>query len=180
MGVVDADLGLNLPDFRAAERTFQLLSQVSGRAGRADTPGSVLIQTLTPRHPVLQAVTTHDYETFFHYEIQARAELGYPPFGRLALLRLSGPDEAELNALAENLAATGRPLAREVGGGLELLGPVPSPIAKLKDRYRIQFLIRSPNVALRHQLLTRWLPGARATLPAGVRLSVDVDPYHLL
>ncbi len=180
VGVVDADLGLNLPDFRAAERTFQLLSQVSGRAGRADTPGSVLIQTLTPRHPVLQAVTTHDYETFFHYEIQARAELGYPPFGRLALLRLSGPDEAELNALAENLAATGRPLAREVGGGLELLGPVPSPIAKLKDRYRIQFLIRSPNVALRHQLLTRWLPGARATLPAGVRLSVDVDPYHLL
>ena len=180
VGVVDADLGLNLPDFRAAERTFQLLSQVSGRAGRAEAPGTVLVQTLTPRHPVLQAVAAHDYEAFFEHEIQARAELGYPPFGRLALIRLSGPDEAELNHLAETLAEIGRPLARELGPGLDLMGPVPSPIAKIKDRYRVQFLIRSSSVTTRHQLLSQWLPKARAALPAGLRLAVDVDPYHLL
>ncbi len=181
VGVVDADLGLNLPDFRAAERTFQLLSQVSGRAGRADRPGQVLVQTLTPRHPVLQAVAAHDYEAFFAHEIAVRAELGYPPFARLALVRLSGPDEAELAGLAEEAGRLGRPPEmKPEAPGLELMGPVPSPLARLKNRYRFQFLVRAGEVAARHRFLEAWLPRVRALLPPGVRLAVDIDPYHLL
>ena len=180
VGVIDADMGLNLPDFRAAERTFQLLSQVSGRAGRADRPGSVLIQTLIPRHPVLQAVVDHDYESFFASEIEVRAELRYPPFARLALIRLTGPDESELLALSERAGDLGRPLAAQAGAGLDFMGPVPSPLAKVKDRYRFQFLVRAENVTLRHDFLKAWLPEVRKTLAAGVRLLVDIDPYHLL
>ncbi|MDR0882152.1 MAG: primosomal protein N' [Candidatus Adiutrix sp.] len=179
VGVVDADLGLNLPDFRAAERTFQLLSQVSGRAGRADRPGTVLIQTLTPGHPVLQAVADHDYESFFTSEIAVRRELGYPPFRRLALIHLSGPDEPELVRLAEKARTLGRPLAEE-WAGLQLMGPVPSPLARLKDRFRYQFLIRADSVARRHQFLEKWLPITRSLLPAGIRLTVDIDPYNLM
>jgi len=181
VGVVDADLGLNLPDFRAAERTFQLLSQVSGRAGRADRPGQVLIQTLTPRHPVLQAVAEHDYEAFFASEIQVRAELGYPPFSRLALIRFSGPDEAETARLAEQAAEQARPLLAGLAeGDLELMGPVPSPLARIKDRFRFQFMLRAQNVTVRHRFLTAWLPPVREKLPEGLRLAVDIDPYSLL
>lgn len=181
VGVVDADLGLNLPDFRAAERTFQLLSQVSGRAGRADRPGLVLIQTLTPRHPVLKAVAEHDYEAFFASEIQVRSELGYPPFSRLALIRFSGPDEAETARLAEEAAEQARPLLSGLAeGDLELMGPVPSPLARIKDRFRFQFMLRAQNVTVRHNFLSAWLPPVREKLPPGLRLAVDIDPYHLL
>ena len=180
VGVVDADLGLNLPDFRAAERTFQLLSQVSGRAGRAEAPGTVLIQTMTPGHPVLRAVADHDYEAFFSSEINTRAELGYPPFGRLAMVRLSGPHEETLVRLAEEAGRSGRELLADFETGLDLLGPVPSPVAKIKDRYRYQLLVQSTTVALRHRFLERWLPGLRSGLPREVRLVVDVDPYHLM
>lgn len=180
VGVVDADLGLNLPDFRASERTFQLLSQVSGRAGRAEAPGTVLIQTMTPGHPVLKAVADHDYEALFQSEITARAELGYPPFGRLALIRLSGPHEETLARLAEEAARTGRELLDGGEPGLDLLGPVPSPIAKIKDRYRYQLLVQSPAVAPRHRFLEQWLPRLRSGLPREIRLVVDVDPYNLM
>ncbi len=178
VGVVDADLGLNLPDFRAAERTFQLLSQVAGRAGRAEAPGTVYIQTLTPGHPVLRAAADHDYETFFASEIEARAELGYPPFTRLALIRLTGPDEETLIRLTDRAAELGRAPAREAG--LDLLGPVPSPIARIKDRYRYQFLLRAPDAAGRHTFLADWLPQVRGMLPPEVRLIVDIDPYQLM
>jgi len=180
VGVVDADLGLNLPDFRAAERTFQLLSQVSGRAGRADRPGLVLIQTLTPRHPVLKAVAGHDYEAFFASEIQIRAELGYPPFSRLALIRLNGPDEAETARLAEEAGRLARPILSEMKAQVELMGPVPSPLARVKDRFRFQFMLRAQNVTVRHRFLAGWLPLIRAKLPLSLRLAVDIDPYHLL
>ena len=180
VGVVDADLGLNLPDFRAAERTFQLLSQVSGRAGRAEAPGTVLIQTMTPGHPVLRAVAEHDYEAFFRSEIEVRAELGYPPFGRLAMVRLSGPHEETLARLAEAAGQAGREILTGFEPGLELLGPVPSPVVKIKDRYRYQILVQSPTVALRHRFLEQWLPKLRSGLPGEIRLVVDIDPYHLM
>ena len=180
VGVVDADMGLNLPDFRAAERTFQLLSQVAGRAGRAEAPGTVLIQTLNPRHPVLLAAAAHDYETFFTDEIEARAELGYPPFSRLALIRFSGPDEMLLAEAAEKARDLAFPAGGGLDPGLELLGPVPSPVAKIKDRYRYQLLIRAASTALRHRFLAGWLPAAKAAMPAEIRLTVDIDPYHLM
>ncbi|KXS55807.1 MAG: hypothetical protein AMR96_06240 [Candidatus Adiutrix intracellularis] len=180
VGVIDADLGLNLPDFRAAERTFQLLSQVAGRAGRAVRPGQVLIQTLTPRHPVLKAVADHDYESFFQFEIGVRAELGYPPFGRLALIRLSGPDEMAVCSVAEVAAGPGRIWAKKLGPGLELMGPVPSPMARIKDQYRFQFLVRAAGVGKRELFLKKWLPEVRKGLVPGQRLILDIDPYHLL
>lgn len=180
VGVIDADLGLNLPDFRAAERTFQLLSQVAGRAGRAASPGQVLIQTLMPRHPVLKAVADHDYESFFQSEIGVRAELGYPPFGRLALIRLSGPDEMTVCSVAETAARPGRIWAEKLGPGLELMGPVPSPLARIKDQYRFQFLVRAAGVGKRELFLEKWLPEVRKGLIPGQRLILDIDPYHLL
>ncbi len=179
VGVVDADLGLNLPDFRASERTFQLLSQVSGRAGRASAPGQVLIQTMAPGHPVLKAVTGHDYEEFYQGEIEARAELGFPPFSRLALIRLAGPDEKLTAELAERGAGLARPLL-DGAEDMDLFGPVPSPIAKIKDMYRYQFQARAGSVAARRAFLLAWLPALKAILPRNVRLTVDVDPYNLL
>lgn len=179
VGVVDADLGLNLPDFRAAERTFQLLSQVSGRAGRSATPGQVIIQTMVPAHPVLQAVAGHDYEKFYRQEIEVRAELGFPPFSRLALIRLSGPDEQVTAQLAAKAAELAQPLLAGTGD-LDLFGPAPSPIAKLKDLYRYQFQVRAASVAVRRSFLSAWLPPLRALLPQNVRLALDIDPYNLL
>ena len=180
VGVVDADLGLNLPDFRAAERTFQLLSQVAGRAGRAKAPGTVLIQTFNPRHPVLLTVTEHDYEAFFTSEIEARAELGFPPFSRLALIRYSGPEETSLAEIAQKTRELAAPILADISPEMELMGPIPSPMARLKDLFRYQLLIRSTSNEARHRFLSLWLPLVRAILPQGIRLAVDVDPYHLL
>ncbi|MDR1920583.1 MAG: primosomal protein N', partial [Candidatus Adiutrix sp.] len=181
VGVVEADLGLNLPDFRASERTFQLISQVAGRAGRANTPGTVLIQTMNPSHYALTAAAAHDYETFFKNEINIRAELGYPPFARLALARLTGPDESRMMRLADEAGEIGRLILRETGeAGVELLGPAPSPMARLKDNYRFQIMVRAETVSSRRAFLTLWLPKIRAVLPSWARLTVDIDPYHLL
>ncbi|UQZ88759.1 primosomal protein N' [Deltaproteobacteria bacterium Smac51] len=179
VGVVDADLGLNLPDFRAAERTFQLLSQVAGRAGRSDTPGRVLVQTMVPGHPVLQAVAHHDYEEFYQQEIEVRAELGFPPFSRLALIRISGPDETHTAELAAKGADLARLLMKDMDD-LDLFGPAPSPIARIKDLYRYQFQVRAGTVATRRKFLEAWLPRLRAIIPPNVRMIVDIDPYQLL
>ncbi|MDR2934602.1 MAG: primosomal protein N', partial [Candidatus Adiutrix sp.] len=180
VGVVDADLGLNLPDFRAAERTFQLLSQVAGRAGRGAAPGTVLIQTLNPRHHVLKAAAAHDYRAFFQAEIEARRELGYPPFSRLALIRFSGPEAAEAEAAAAEAAEQGRRLAAESGARLEILGPAPAPLARLKEQYRFQLLVRGATAEARRLFLAAWLPLAEKAAPPGLKLTADIDPYHFL
>jgi primosomal protein N' (replication factor Y) len=181
VGVVEADLGLNAPDFRAAERTFQLLSQVSGRAGRRDRPGQVLIQTLNPDHYALQAAKEHDYEGFYAAEIEHREKLGYPPFGRLALIRLSGPEEKATEDWAEKAAQKGRDLITHLTTpGLEVLGPAPAPIARLRDRYRFQILVRAADHPSRSRLLGPWLTDLRQTLPKTLILTVDVDPYHMM
>ncbi|MDR2725400.1 MAG: primosomal protein N' [Candidatus Adiutrix sp.] len=178
VGVVDADLGLNLPDFRAAERTFQLLTQVAGRAGRGAVPGTVIVQTLNPRHPALRAAAAHDYRAFFQSEIQARRELGYPPFSRLALIRFSGPEAPAVEAAAEAAAAAGRDLA--AGPGLEILGPAPAPLVRLREQYRFQILIRGATAEARRRFLAAWLPLAEKATPAGLKLTADIDPYHFL
>jgi primosomal protein N' (replication factor Y) len=178
VGVVDADLGLNLPDFRAGERTFQLLTQVAGRAGRGAVPGKVLIQTLNPRHPVLLAAAAHDYRAFFQAEIEARRELGYPPFSRLALIRFSGPEAPAAEAAAEAAAESGRRLAAESDAPLEILGP--APLARLREQYRFQLLIRGATAEARRRFLAAWLPLAEKTTPAGLKLTADIDPYHFL
>ncbi|MDR0548443.1 MAG: primosomal protein N' [Deltaproteobacteria bacterium] len=181
VGVVEADLGLHSPDFRAAERTFQLLSQVSGRAGRRERPGQVLIQTLCPNHIALTAAKDHDYLGFYQEESANRKELGLPPFGRLALIRIVGPDNKTVEKLASKAADIARSLiARLEIKGLELLGPAPAPHVKLRDKWRYQMLVRAGDHRERSRLLNLWLPKFRASLPAEVILVVDVDPYHLL
>ncbi|MDR1578697.1 MAG: primosomal protein N' [Deltaproteobacteria bacterium] len=181
VGVVEADLGLNAPDFRAAERTFQLLSQVAGRAGRRERPGQVIIQTANPEHYALVAARDHDYEGFYREEIGYRQELGYPPFGRMALIRLAGPEEKPLENLAETAAKIARNLASRLNiPGLEIMGPAPAPVAKLRARYRFQIMVRANDHDGRRQLLDSWLPRFRKSLPEGIIMTVDVDPYSVM
>jgi primosomal protein N' (replication factor Y) len=181
VGVVDADVGLSLPDFRAAERTFQLLSQVAGRAGRAGKPGRVLIQTLNPDHYSIVSARSHDYPSFYASEAALRRELGLPPFGRLALLRFTGPDEARAEDASERAAGDLRALISErPGAGLSLLGPATSPVGRLKERFRFQMMLRADTSAARGEILAAFAPLCRKTLPKSVALAVDVDPYHLM
>jgi primosomal protein N' (replication factor Y) len=187
VGVVAADLALHLPDFRAAERTFQLLTQVAGRAGRGATPGRVVIQSFVPDHYAIRPVRSHDYEAFYAEEIAHRRALRYPPWGRLALVVVSGSDAAPAEAGAARLAESARlELTRgasEAPPGpdeaCEVLGPAPAPLARLRDRYRFQLLLRSTSEAM-------LLRGARAVLresaklPSTLRTTVDVDPMNML
>jgi len=176
-----ADLSLNLPDFRAAERTFQLLSQVAGRAGRGKEPGRVIIQTYTPDHYAFQHVLSHDYKSFFAAEIEFRRALSYPPFSRLIHLRLEGPRAEEVEARAKMLGEWLREKLRrdpKSQGSLEILGPAPAPIGKLRDRYRWQILLKGKKTKALREFAAEaqtFLPAARHT-----RLHIDVDPYNML
>jgi primosomal protein N' (replication factor Y) len=181
VGALLADLSLNLPDFRAGEKTFQLLNQVAGRSGRGDDPGTVIIQTYTPDHYAIQHLVHHDYAGFFASEIEFRRALNYPPFSRLVCLRLEGLKVEEVEAKARTLAATlhdklaKNPAIREA---VEILGPAPAPIEKLRNRYRWQLLLKGRKTLTLLELAKH----ARATLPRSrsVRLHVDVDPYNML
>ena len=181
VGAILADLSLNLPDFRAVERTFQLLSQVAGRAGRGKEPGRVIIQTYAPDHYAFPHIISHDYKGLFASEIEFRRALNYPPFSRLAHLRIEGPQSQQIEAKAKMLGEELR--ARREGNGLfrekiEILGPARAPIMKLRGRYRWQILLKgksgSPLLAFAGQ--------ARAIFPASRtdRLYIDVDPYNML
>jgi primosomal protein N' (replication factor Y) len=174
VGVLNADAALSLPDFRAAERTFQLLVQVAGRAGRSDTRGRVLIQTRKPDHPAITFAVTHDVKGFAQAELDARRELAYPPFSRLALVRFDAIDEAHARSEAERIA---RIAQRASEDGAEILGPAPAPLARLRNRYRYRFLIRSNDRAKLRQVL---LAVARTVVDRRVRMTIDVDPVSML
>jgi primosomal protein N' (replication factor Y) len=181
VGALLADLSLNLPDFRAAERTFQLLSQVAGRSGRGDDPGRVLVQTFAPDHYAIQYLINHDYKGFFEVEMEFRRALNYPPFSRLVGLRLDGPKLAEVEKQAKTLAAKLRELqvrAPNYRDQIEVLGPAPAPIEKLRNRYRWQLLLKgkqSSNLLEFSRQARRLVPWSRS-----VRLHIDVDPYSML
>jgi primosomal protein N' (replication factor Y) len=170
VGVVDGDLGLSGGDLRAAERQFQLLYQVAGRAGRAERRGRALIQTHLPEHPVMQALASGDKERFYAEELAERRAAGLPPFGRLAALIVAGREPGETRAFATALARGAPELP-----GLRVLGPAPAPIGLLRGRHRQRLLvIAAPEVDL-PQVLRPWLNSRRP--PGGVRLQIDVDPY---
>jgi primosomal protein N' (replication factor Y) len=179
VGVLLADVALSMPDFRAAERAFQLLTQVAGRAGRGDLPGRVIVQTYRPSHHSLVAAAAHDYASFAPAELEARREVGYPPFTRLAVLRLEGPDGDRTAALADRLCARVRTTCEQ--SGVVLRGPAPAPIERLRDRYRWQIVLSSARPSALHaavealRRLWRASPDARA-----IRLVVDVDPVSML
>ena len=175
VGVINADLALNLPDFRAAERAFTLLSQVAGRAGRGDQPGRVLIQTYAPEHYAVTCALQHDYPTFYTQEITFRQELGYPPFGHLINLVLSGNDHALVADGAEKLSAA----LRGSAGSVEILGPAPCPLARLRGKHRYQLLLKSQERTPLRRLLGQ-IDLLRRKVAAGLTLSVDIDPLDML
>jgi len=178
VGVISADQSLHLPDFRAAERTFQLLTQVAGRAGRASRPGRVVIQTYEPNHPSLEFSLRHDFEAFASHELKSREALGYPPFSRIANIRLSSIEAGLAERVAREAAAIikGEPRIE----GITVLGPAPAPIEKLRGRYRWQILIKAPSARALSGLLGSQIPKIEGKMPRKVRLGVDVDPSNLL
>jgi primosomal protein N' (replication factor Y) len=173
VGVVDADLGLRGGDLRAAERTFQLLTQATGRAGRADRPGRAILQTWTPEHPVLMALAAGDRDAFVEAEMAEREMASLPPHGRLAAIILSGEDAGAVERVASALAAA-IPNAER----LEVYGPADAPLALVRGRRRKRLLVRADRDVDLQGFLRAWL--ARVKVPASVRLSVDVDPYSFL
>ncbi len=173
VGVVDADLGLRGGDLRAAERTFQLLTQATGRAGRADRPGRALLQTWTPDHPVLQALAAGDRDGFVAAELAEREAASLPPYGRLAALILSGENAVAVEATAQALAQA-IPNAER----LEVYGPADAPLGLIRGRRRKRLLVRADRDVDLQGFLRAWL--GRVKVPGSVRLTIDVDPYSFL
>jgi primosomal protein N' (replication factor Y) len=178
VGVVDADLGLSNGDPRAAERTFQLLHQVIGRAGRDAGVGLGLLQTHQPEHPVMRALIAQDREAFYAAEIAAREKSGYPPFGRLASIVVSGPDKHITAAYARELARAA-PLNENATHSVRVLGPAEAPLALVRGRHRFRLLLKAPRNYDLAAYLRRWL--AKAPKRHGsIKLEIDVDPQSFL
>ena len=173
VGVIDADLGLSGGDLRATERTYQLLYQVAGRAGRGAQPGRVLVQTYLPDHPVMAALISGQRQRFIAEELAAREKAAMPPFGRLVALIVSGPDEAAVDRVARGLGRRA-----PAGGGVRVLGPAPAPLAKLRGRYRRRLLLMAGRETPVQGLVRHWLAADRP--PGNVRVQVDVDPMSFL
>ncbi len=178
VGVLSADASLNLPDFRSAERTFQLVSQVMGRAGRGDLPGRVLIQSLEPAHYTLTRAAAHDFAGFYADEIAFRHEVGYPPFAHLASLNLTGNSPAGVERGAKEAAAQLRSIRQELQVKVEILGPAAAPLAKIRGRYRWQILLKATRRSELHRLLAGF--GGKLKLPPVVRMGIDIDPVDML
>ncbi len=173
VGVVDADLGLDGGDLRAAERTYQLHFQVAGRAGRADRPGRVLLQTYLPDHPVMAALVSGDRDSFLDREKEARRRAGMPPFGRLASLIVSGRDERAAAAAARRLGASA-----PRGEGVSVLGPAPAPLSVLRGMHRFRLLLKAARNVPVQERVRGWL--RESPPPSNVRVRVDIDPYSFL
>jgi len=175
VGVVNADTALHIPDFRAAERTFQLVAQVAGRTGRGDRLGRVLVQTYSPDHPAIRAAIRHDYEGFAQGELPEREKYGVPPFGRLVRLIARGRQEAAVEAYLEKLAVAFRQAADP---SVRILGPAPAPILKIRELYRFHLQLRCPN-SRPLQTLAGTIPSQHPA-PHGIELAIDVDPITML
>ena len=179
VGVILADLALNLPDFRAAERTFQLLTQVAGRAGRGKDEGRVIVQTFNPEADAIARVVGHDFDAFAERELELRKAFLYPPYSRLLGVRIEGMIPQRTADGARQLARAAAVAVKRSGGALRLLGPAPSPIARLRGKTRWQLMVKGPT----------WkslVPAAEAMeaifdqLPPNVRGTLDVDPLSML
>ena len=178
VGVVAADASLNIPDFRAAERTFQILTQVSGRGGRGDQPGRVVIQTFTPGHYSIRRAQEHDYAGFFADELPLRRQLAYPPFSRLIGLQFSSLKKEEGKRAVAEFGARARELALTMTGGkTEVIGPAESPLARIRGRYRWQLLLKGKESRSLHLLSQKLLEGAGHD---GLEIQIDVDPVNFM
>jgi primosomal protein N' (replication factor Y) len=174
VGVVNADVTLNLPDFRASERTFNLLTQVAGRAGRGEEGGEVIIQTYAPEHYAIQSASKHDYERFYREEIKSRKELAFPPYTHV--VRLTVRSRNEKRTIDASFALKDF-LTGKLNKEIEMLGPAPSPIARVRGYFRWNILLKGKN----RSTMSYALKGAFGSYrrPAGTLLAVDVDPLSL-
>jgi primosomal protein N' (replication factor Y) len=178
VGVVAADASLNIPDFRAAERTFQILTQVSGRGGRGDRPGRVIVQTFNPEHYAVRRARNHDYEGFYSDELPLRRELAYPPFSRLIAIHFSSLNKEEGKRAVAAIGVKARKFAKdEAEGKAQVVGPAESPLSRIRGRYRWQLLLRGVESGPLHLVARRLLEGSGR---AGLEIQVDVDPFHFM
>ena len=177
VGIIHADLSLHVPDFRAGERTFQLLTQVSGRAGRGDVEGEVFVQTFTPFHPAIQYARRHDFAGFYEQEIEFRKQLNYPPLGRIALLTLKGRNEEKVSFTADHVKRELEAIKVEVPD-LIVAGPAPAPLARAETQYRYQIMLRTHQMTRLGRRLSVLL--SAMSLPDDVMLTVDVDPVSMM
>ena len=168
MGVISADVGLNLPDYRAAERTFQVLTQVAGRAGRGLLGGRVIMQTFQPDHYVIQAAARHDYNAFYQRELRFRQELGYPPYSRLVRLVYRHPSSAQAASETQHMAGQLKTTIQDAGLKIDLIGPAPCYFSRVRGLYRWHIVLRGSDPA-------RFLP---IEIPDG--WGIDIDPVSLL
>jgi len=176
VGIICADLALHLADFRAAERTFQLITQVAGRAGRGDIEGEVVVQSFTPFHPAIQYARRHDFVGFYEQEIQFREQLKYPPVSRVALLTLKGRNEDKVKLSAEHLR---REVAKTLADVKDLViaGPAPAPLARAESHYRYQIMLRARNMTAVSRRLAVLME--QVAFPEGIAVSVDIGPMDM-
>ena len=175
VGIIFADLSLHIPDFRAGERTFQLLTQVAGRAGRGVSPGRVVVQSYTPFHPALNYALDHDFDGFVEEELPAREALAFPPATHMAIIHFRGESQVRTLQFAERF---GDKLRRCLSDDVQAGSPAPAPVEKIRGKYRYQILLRGGPITqltrlLRHMVL-------KTNPPKGVVLYVDIDPYSLM
>ena len=183
VGIICADLSLNFPDFRAGERTFQLLAQVAGRAGRGDRPGKVILQTYNPDHFSIETAKAQDFKVFYEREVLFRKMLNYPPFSRIILIRISGRDKK----LTEQTVRSIGDVCREMQGhkkysdSVEVLGPISAPVSKIANRYRWQLLIKGGNAKSLHQFVRQVVLENQSIMNnRSVKVSIDVDPMYMM
>lgn len=181
VGVLMADLSLNFPDFRASERTFQLVAQVAGRAGRGERPGRVVVQTFQPEHESLKCAEHHDFATFAEIELGHRRELLYPPYSRMALLRCEGESLEATERIANAMRDAAAEIGQTPGAGVMITGPAPAPLEKIRRRHRWQLLLRAPSgAAVRRAARYARDRVAREARAGDVRVIIDIDPYSML
>ncbi len=177
VGVIAADTSLNMPDFRAAEKTFQMLTQVAGRSGRGNTPGKVVIQTFNPQHYALKHAQNHDYKSFYQEEIDHRKNFQYPPFGRIINVRLSSINKDALDDATADAGRLARKLSARHGNTVEIIGPAESPIARIQGRFRKQLLIKGRDIKTIHAIAGEIL---ETCVNSAVKITVDVDPENFM
>jgi len=184
VGIVAADLSLGFPDFRAGERTFQILAQAAGRTGRGEQGGAVIVQTFNPDHYAIATAKDHDYESFFQREIDLRKQLRYPPFSHLACIRFQGNSKGATERATHLVSQELMEILgkwRKGGDEVQVLGPAESPLSRLKGKYRWQILIKSKAPGLRNHLLKGIERSSKSILRStGVSMMIDVDPYHMM
>ena len=182
VGLILADVGFHIPDFRASERSYQLITQVAGRAGRHSLhPGRVVVQTFNPEHPCLLLALENDFTSFANYELQQRKELNYPPTGKLALLRIIGNQLIPTQKLSYRLLSNLKAIKehRAIYKDIQILGPAPAPITKLRNKYRYHLLLKSQNIQVLQALLSEINPDLGKGL-GSTKVQIDIDPYNML